>query len=162
MPGVRVDGNDVFAVSAATRERARPRAPRRRADADRGRHLPGGRAHSSDDPSRYRDDEVAEWEKREPLLRFRPGSSAEILDAAGVAAMERELDDEIQAAIAAEEAAPRPRCRRSSRTCSAKVPAALAEQLAELESAWFLAVRSGRHGTTSERGQTVRSWHQRR
>ena len=44
-PGVRVDGNDVLAVLAATRDRARPRPPRRGPDVHRGRHLPHGPAH---------------------------------------------------------------------------------------------------------------------
>ena len=40
MPGVAVDGNDVLAVWTAMREAVRPRAARRRADADRGQDLP--------------------------------------------------------------------------------------------------------------------------
>ena len=44
-PGVRVDGNDVLACLAVTRCGAGPRPQRRRPDADRGLHLPDGRAH---------------------------------------------------------------------------------------------------------------------
>ncbi|MCG3134517.1 MAG: Pyruvate dehydrogenase E1 component subunit alpha [Planctomycetes bacterium] len=72
MPGVRVDGNDVLAVVRATREAV-----------DRARSGGGPtfieavtyRRHghsSSDDPSRYRDErDVAAWEKRDPIERFR-------------------------------------------------------------------------------------------
>jgi pyruvate dehydrogenase E1 component alpha subunit len=71
MPGVRVDGNDVLAVYAATK-----------AAVDRAREGLGptllealtfrmGPHSSSDDPTRYRPKEkVAEWEKGDPLRRF--------------------------------------------------------------------------------------------
>ena len=45
IPSMRVDGNDVLAVIAATPQRARPRAARRRPDLHRGRDLPDGPAH---------------------------------------------------------------------------------------------------------------------
>ena len=44
-PGVRVDGNDVLATLRGDPGRARPRPPRPGPDADRGVHLPDGRAH---------------------------------------------------------------------------------------------------------------------
>jgi 2-oxoisovalerate dehydrogenase E1 component alpha subunit len=71
-PGVRVDGNDVLAVYHATREAlARGRAGEGPTllEAETYRLLP----HSSDDDDRmYRDPaEVAEWEAREPLRRYR-------------------------------------------------------------------------------------------
>ena len=44
-PGLRVDGNDVFAMLAVTRARARPRPRGLRPDAARGLHLSHGRAH---------------------------------------------------------------------------------------------------------------------
>ena len=44
-PGVRVDGNDVFAMLAVTRAALATGARGLRADADRGVHLPDGRAH---------------------------------------------------------------------------------------------------------------------
>ena len=40
IPGVRVDGNDLFAVIKVDPRRGRARRARRRADADRGAHLP--------------------------------------------------------------------------------------------------------------------------
>ncbi len=71
MPGVRVDGNDVLAVYAAVKEAV-----------DRAREGGGptliealtfrmGPHSSSDDPTRYRPDEVvAEWQKKDPITRF--------------------------------------------------------------------------------------------
>jgi len=71
-PGIRVDGNDVLAMYAATRD-AVERA--RRGDGPtlieavtyrRGAHS------TADDPKRYRtDEETAEWEAQDPIARFR-------------------------------------------------------------------------------------------
>jgi pyruvate dehydrogenase E1 component alpha subunit len=70
-PGIRVDGNDLFAVYAATRLAAD------RARAGQGPTLIEGvtyrlGAHTtSDDPTRYRtEEEVRQWEPRDPLLRL--------------------------------------------------------------------------------------------
>ncbi len=72
MPGVQVDGNDVAAVLAATREavtRAREGSGPSLIEAVTYRMGPHTTA---DDPGRYRtDEEVAEWEKRDPLDRIR-------------------------------------------------------------------------------------------
>ena len=71
-PGVRVDGNDILAVIVATREaveRARRGEGPTLVEALTFRM--GGHS-SSDDPTRYRDAAlVAEWEKRDPVTRFR-------------------------------------------------------------------------------------------
>lgn len=71
LPGVRVDGNDVLAVLAVTRDalhRARTgRGPTliEAVTYRRGPHT------TADDPTRYRTaDEVAEWEERDPVARF--------------------------------------------------------------------------------------------
>jgi len=70
-PGIRVDGNDIFAVYAAVRMAAD------RARAGDGPTLIEGLTYrlgahtTSDDPTKYRtDDEVKQWEKRDPLLRL--------------------------------------------------------------------------------------------
>jgi pyruvate dehydrogenase E1 component alpha subunit len=70
-PGIRVDGNDVFAVYAAVRVAAE------RARAGEGPTLIEGLTYrlgahtTSDDPTKYRtDEEVKLWEKRDPLLRL--------------------------------------------------------------------------------------------
>jgi pyruvate dehydrogenase E1 component alpha subunit/2-oxoisovalerate dehydrogenase E1 component alpha subunit len=70
-PGVRVDGNDVLAVIAATREAVE------RARRGQGPTLieaitfrMGGHS-SSDDPTRYRESGlVEEWQRRDPVARF--------------------------------------------------------------------------------------------
>jgi pyruvate dehydrogenase E1 component alpha subunit len=69
--GVRVDGNDIFAVYAAVRMAAD------RARSEGGPTLIEGLTYrlgahtTSDDPTRYRsDDEVKLWEGRDPLLRL--------------------------------------------------------------------------------------------
>ena len=71
-PGVRLDGNDVLGVYAATREAAE------RARSGNGPTLIEAVTYrmqghsSSDDPTRYRSaDEVAAWARRDPLTRFR-------------------------------------------------------------------------------------------
>jgi pyruvate dehydrogenase E1 component alpha subunit len=70
--GVRVDGNDVLAVYAATRdavERARSGEGPTLIEAVTYRMGPHS---SSDDPTRYRSkEEVQRWKERDPILRFR-------------------------------------------------------------------------------------------
>lgn len=72
MPGIRVDGNDVLAVVAVSREAVD------RARAGDGPTLIEALTYrvqghsSSDDPSVYRDPHAPEpWEKKDPLVRFR-------------------------------------------------------------------------------------------
>lgn len=72
MPGIQVDGNDIFAVYAATKEAV-----------DRARNGEGpsliecytyrlGAHTTADDPTKYRDDaEVKEWEAKDPIDRLR-------------------------------------------------------------------------------------------
>lgn len=72
MPGVQIDGNDILAFYTAVKEAA-----------ERGRNGEGptfiesvtyrmGPHTSSDDPTRYRDPkEVEQWEKRDPIQRFK-------------------------------------------------------------------------------------------
>jgi pyruvate dehydrogenase E1 component alpha subunit len=135
LPGVRVDGNDVLAMYAATREAV-----------DRARRGDGptlieavtyrlGAHSSSDDAHRYRDDaEVAAWTAREPLVRFgawlRQGG---LLDAAGDAALDADIAREIHDAIEAEESVAPPALRTLIEDVYARPPAALEEQLADLE-----------------------------
>lgn len=71
MPGILVDGNDIFAMYSATKEAI-----------DRARNGEGptlieaytyrlGAHTTSDDPTLYREDrEVEEWKKKDPILRF--------------------------------------------------------------------------------------------
>lgn len=85
MPGVRVDGNDVLAVLAATRIAL-----------DRARRGDGptfieavtyriGPHTTADDPKRYRsDDEIADWRERDPLARVLALLEASGVDSAGL------------------------------------------------------------------------------
>lgn len=70
MPGILVDGNDIFAMIAATKkavEYARDNGP---VLIEAYTYRLG--AHTtSDDPTKYRtDDEVAEWSKKDPITRL--------------------------------------------------------------------------------------------
>jgi pyruvate dehydrogenase E1 component alpha subunit len=105
-PGVQVDGNDLLAVYAATREaveRARRGGGPTLIEAVTYRLL----GHSTaDDPTRYRSEaEVAEWEAKEPLPRFRRYLEARgLLDAATHDTLEAEADAEVRAAVERAEA----------------------------------------------------------
>ncbi len=98
MPGIRVDGNDVLAVLAATRvalDRARRGGGPTFIEAVTYRVGPHTTA---DDPKRYRtEDELAEWGARDPLTRV-----LALLGASGVdtAALEGEVADEAARAAA--------------------------------------------------------------
>lgn len=98
MPGVRVDGNDVLAVLAATRialDRARRGAGPTFIEAVTYRMGPHTTA---DDPKRYRtDDELVEWGGRDPLARV-----LALLDASGVdiEALQRDVTAEADRAAA--------------------------------------------------------------
>ena len=112
MRGVRVDGNDVIATYAAIKEAA-----------DRAREGRGptfvealtyriGPHSSSDDPTRYRsDEEVAEWAKKDPIVRFeRYLRKAELLDDNIREQIVESLEVEISAAIdEVEDRGPHPR-----------------------------------------------------
>jgi pyruvate dehydrogenase E1 component alpha subunit len=97
MPGIQVDGNDVLAVYAATREAV-----------DRARRGDGptliecvtyrlAMHTTADDPSKYRsEEEVREWERKDPLSRFRLYLEKKNLLDEGV---EQQVDEEIAAAV---------------------------------------------------------------
>jgi pyruvate dehydrogenase E1 component alpha subunit len=95
LPGLQVDGNDVLAVYGACREAV-----------ERAREGDGptliecvtyrlGVHTTADDPTKYRsEEEVKEWERKDPLTRF-----SAYLDKKGL--LEPGLEDEIDAEIAA-------------------------------------------------------------
>jgi pyruvate dehydrogenase E1 component alpha subunit len=135
IPGVRVDGNDVFAVYAAAAEAT-----------DRARRGEGptlieavtyrlGAHSSSDDPTRYREaDEVAGWAAKEPLIRLRAWlGRAGLLNDAQDRALVAEIADEIREAIVAEEAVPPPDLDSLIEDVYVRPHAVLVEQLAELK-----------------------------
>jgi 2-oxoisovalerate dehydrogenase E1 component alpha subunit len=70
--GVRVDGNDLLAVVAATREAVeRARGGGGPTMIEAVTYRMGGHS-TADDPRRYREEkEVAEWSERDPIVRFR-------------------------------------------------------------------------------------------
>jgi pyruvate dehydrogenase E1 component alpha subunit len=105
-PGIQVDGNDVLAVYAATKEAVE------RARAGEGPTLIEcvtyrlGMHTTADDPTKYRQpEEVAEWERKDPLTRFTAYLRKKKLLDDGV---EADVDREISEAIARFEALPPP------------------------------------------------------
>jgi pyruvate dehydrogenase E1 component alpha subunit len=106
IPGIQVDGNDVLAVVAASREAVE------RARSGGGPTLIEcvtyrlGVHTTADDPTRYRSaEELAAWERKDPLTRF-----AAYLRTRGLLdeGLEQEIDAEIAAAVERFEAAPPP------------------------------------------------------
>ena len=134
MPGVRVDGNDIFAVHAAARDAI-----------DRARRGDGptlieavsyrlGAHSSSDDPDRYRSaDETAVQERKEPIARFRAWlRAAGHLSEETERGLERDIEAEIRDAIAAEETVPPPPLGSLIEDVYVHPLPALEEQLADL------------------------------
>jgi pyruvate dehydrogenase E1 component alpha subunit len=106
MPGIQVDGNDVLAVYAASREAVE------RARAGDGPTLIEAVTYrlsvhtTADDPTKYRsEEEVKAWERKDPLTRFTGYLEKRNIAVAGV---EADVDAEIAAAVARFEAAPPP------------------------------------------------------
>jgi pyruvate dehydrogenase E1 component alpha subunit len=104
LPGIQVDGNDVLAVYAAAREAVE------RARAGDGPTLIEcvtyrlGVHTTADDPTKYRSEaEVAMWEQKDPLTRFRAYLEKRNLLEEG---LEQQVDDEIAEAIRRFEATP--------------------------------------------------------
>jgi len=130
MPGVQVDGNDVFAVYAATRtavDRARAGGGPSFIEAVTYRIGP----HSSaDDPSRYRSPELTEsWRQRDPIDRLR-----RYLESNGLWGADQQDDAErdaaaqVERAITAAEALPALTAGEIFDATYAELPAPLAEQ----------------------------------
>jgi pyruvate dehydrogenase E1 component alpha subunit len=101
VPGIQVDGNDILAVYSAAKEAV-----------DRARSGEGSTmiecvtyrmaVHTTaDDPKRYRSDqEVEEWQKRDPLSRFQKYlKNKGLLTDDGVESAEAEIKEQIQAAV---------------------------------------------------------------
>ena len=101
VPGIQVDGNDILAVYAAAKEAV-----------DRARSGEGATmiecvtyrmaVHTTaDDPKRYRsDEEVEEWRKRDPLVRFQKYLQDKgLLTDEGISSAEADIKEQIQAAV---------------------------------------------------------------
>src|SRR5215467_5086233 len=106
LPGIQVDGNDVLAVYAATREAVE------RARDDGGPTLIESVTYrlgvhtTADDPTRYRsEEEVKAWEKKDPLTRFSAYLEKKNLLESG---LEQQVDEEIARAVQAFESMPPP------------------------------------------------------
>jgi pyruvate dehydrogenase E1 component alpha subunit len=101
MPGIQVDGNDVLAVYAATKEAVD------RARAGEGPTLIEGVTYrllmhtTADDPRRYRTaEEEEDWQAKEPLSRFRTYlENKGYWDEAQQEALEEEVKKEVDAAV---------------------------------------------------------------
>jgi len=110
VPAVRVDGNDVLAVYAAVREAAeRARAGGGPTFVECVTFRMGGHS-SSDDPTRYRDDEQVEaWRRKDPVVRFRAYLEGKGLwDQAKEDACTARWNDAVGVAIKEAEALPAP------------------------------------------------------
>jgi 2-oxoisovalerate dehydrogenase E1 component alpha subunit len=102
IPGVRCDGNDLFAVFRATRDAVA------RAASGLGPTLIEAMTYrlsghsTSDDPKAYRKEDVVEqWKKKDPLLRLRKHLEGKSLwNASKQTDLEAKLDTEIKALIA--------------------------------------------------------------
>ena len=134
MPGVRVDGNDIFAVYAATKaavDRARAGGGPTLIEAVTYRL---GAHSTSDDPARYRPDQTEEWTRKDPITRFRAWLLASAtLDEAADAALRAAIEQELREAIDAEENVGPPPIESLIEDVFAEPTTALREQLADLQ-----------------------------
>jgi pyruvate dehydrogenase E1 component alpha subunit len=134
-PGIAVDGNDVLAVAAAVIEaldRARAGGGPTLVEAQTYRM---GHHTTSDDATKYRDPaEVADWEKRDPIARFRTYLEKKGLwDEDAERAVSENAAALVEAAVAEAEAMPPASPEDIFAYTYAEMPPALAEQLAELK-----------------------------
>jgi pyruvate dehydrogenase E1 component alpha subunit len=158
LPGVQVDGNDVLAVYAAAREAVE------RARAGDGPTLIEcvtyrlGMHTTADDPTKYRSEaEVAMWEQKDPLTRFRAYLEKRNLLEEG---LEPQIDAEISAAIARFEATPAPDPLTMFDHAYAELPAHLVAQRDELAGRGHAGPRADetsptQPGATPMRGQRL-------
>jgi pyruvate dehydrogenase E1 component alpha subunit len=110
MPGVRVDGNDVFAVIAVTR-RALERGARGEGPTliEAITYRMGGHS-TSDDPNRYRESQaLAEWAARDPLERLkRHLVVSDLWNESAEADLRADIDRRFREAVATAERTPPP------------------------------------------------------
>ncbi|HWP08124.1 MAG TPA: pyruvate dehydrogenase (acetyl-transferring) E1 component subunit alpha [Polyangiaceae bacterium] len=134
IPGVRVDGNDLFAVVSVT-QKALERGIRGEGPTliEAITYRMGGHS-TSDDPNRYRETEAVEaWAGRDPIERVR-----RYLETRGAwsdaeqARLTADIDQRFRDAVAIAEKTPLPALETMFEDVYAKVPWHLAEQRAEL------------------------------
>ncbi|MFQ6012301.1 MAG: pyruvate dehydrogenase (acetyl-transferring) E1 component subunit alpha [Thermoplasmata archaeon] len=133
-PGIRVDGNDVFAVYAAARRAvARARTGKGPTFIEAVTYRIG--AHSTaDDPTRYREEkEVRKWRAKDPLDRFRTYlRNRGVLDEVQEDNLRMKIDQEISEAVKRAEAAGPPAWKTLFEDVYAEDPWNLREQREEL------------------------------
>jgi 2-oxoisovalerate dehydrogenase E1 component alpha subunit len=135
VPGVRVDGNDIFAVIAVTRQ-AVERASRGEGPTliEALTYRMGGHS-TSDDPHRYRaDDELAPWAERDPIERLRRFLAKRgAWDDAREQALLADIDQRFKEAVARAEQTPPPTLETMFEDVYETLPWNLKEQRAALE-----------------------------
>jgi 2-oxoisovalerate dehydrogenase E1 component alpha subunit len=132
--GVRVDGNDILAVYRTTKEaveKARKGGGPTLIEAVTYRMGPHS---SSDDPKRYRsEEELAEWQKRDPLVRFhRYLEKKRLWTEADEKRAQDETNREIEEAVQHAEKLPKPALETLFTDVYAEMPWNLEEQLRQL------------------------------
>jgi pyruvate dehydrogenase E1 component alpha subunit len=132
--GVRVDGNDVLAVYRTTKEavdKARKGGGPTLIEAITYRMGPHS---SSDDPKRYRtDQEMDEWQKRDPIIRFRKYlEKKRIWTEEDEKKAQGDANQQIDEAVAYAEKLPKPALETLFTDVYAEMPWNLEEQLREL------------------------------
>lgn len=134
IPGVRVDGNDLFAMVSVTR-RARERCEQGEGATliEAITYRMGGHS-TSDDPKAYRgSDEVETWAARDPLERVRDYLTRKRLwDAARQSALIEEIDARFRDAVSIAERTPAPPLESMFDDVYATTPWHLAEQRQQL------------------------------
>jgi pyruvate dehydrogenase E1 component alpha subunit len=129
--GMQVDGNDLLALYAATKEAV-----------DRARNGGGptliesftyrrGDHTTSDDASRYRSDkEVSEWEKKDPILRFRKYlEKKKLWDDEREKELFDEVQDEVERCVAKAEAYHKPSIEDIFKHTYSEIPPELKDQM---------------------------------
>ena len=130
---MRVDGNDVFAVYAAVKAAVDARRAGGGPTLVEARDLPRwARTASSDDPTRYRDDQTEEWTRKDPIGRFGPGCARGHAPG-GRRALRAAIEEELREAIDAEENVGPPPVETLIEDVFAEPTTALREQLADLQ-----------------------------
>jgi pyruvate dehydrogenase E1 component alpha subunit len=132
--GVRVDGNDILAVYRTTKEaveKARKGGGPTLIEAVTYRMGPHS---SSDDPKRYRDEaEFEEWQKRDPLVRFRKYlEKKRMWSQEDEKKAQEEVNQELDDAVAYAEKLPRPALETLFTDVYEEMPWHLEEELREL------------------------------
>lgn len=110
IPGVRCDGNDIFAVYKVTRDAVERAAQGKGPTIIEAMTYRMSGHSTSDDPKAYRKDDVVEiWKKRDPILRLRKHLELHGWNDAKQKDLEEKIDAQIKSAVAdAEKVSPPP------------------------------------------------------